>query len=623
MKRIHLALFAALALGACTTPSSEPPPAVEQHCNYHVLPDGQRICVFALPIGGRAEAAASTEGLRVEALLPDANFVGPLQSSVDLRSSTLDGCLEIRNQGECGWCVANAMGAALDALHCADGCPPSRVSMPHLWEVGHMGSIGDSCAEGWNLEPAFDVLSGSTPLVSESVWPYSGSPRSMNSSRPSDGDLAMGRYAATGYTMMTITNDDAQLETMKRAISSGRVLVVSSGVCFAGGWDSGAGTIGTTPPDCSSMGVRYDGYHAYTIVGYDDAAMEFIALNSWGPGWGEGGYTRISYDFARAELMDVGYLDQVNRDHGGCEMDPAMPEPDNAADRCAAHTTCDTCAATSGCVFCDGACVLADTARTGPASGTCTTTASNPSMCPAPSGACAMNADCGTCAAADGCAWCEGRNACVAWPSDFAACAAGGRVAVEPVECNDATRTCEMATDCGSCAAMDGCGWCPSATPNLHAGTPSFCFGGGTAGPDRVACPGMDWVAPGAMCPAPDAGMGSPDAGMDPDGGAPSDPCETVGTDCASCNAAAGCGFCGASNTCINDSRMGECSGQWRDAPFECTDCGALHSDCGSCMLDGNCGWCASSNSCMTANTGGGPAESCDDWHYVDVDYCS
>jgi hypothetical protein len=39
----------------------------------------------------------------------------------------------------------------------------------------------------------------------------------------------------------------------------------------------------------------YQGGHAILIVGYDDVNQCFICKNSWGTGWGEGGFFRISY----------------------------------------------------------------------------------------------------------------------------------------------------------------------------------------------------------------------------------------------------------------------------------------------------------------------------------------
>ncbi|MFH0930013.1 MAG: C1 family peptidase, partial [Candidatus Moraniibacteriota bacterium] len=40
----------------------------------------------------------------------------------------------------------------------------------------------------------------------------------------------------------------------------------------------------------------YQGGHAVLIVGYDDPGQYFIAKNSWGTGWGEAGFFKISYN---------------------------------------------------------------------------------------------------------------------------------------------------------------------------------------------------------------------------------------------------------------------------------------------------------------------------------------
>ena len=45
-----------------------------------------------------------------------------------------------------------------------------------------------------------------------------------------------------------------------------------------------------------SFGIANIG-HAVTIVGYDDAKNAYKIMNSWGTGWGDGGFTYIDYDF--------------------------------------------------------------------------------------------------------------------------------------------------------------------------------------------------------------------------------------------------------------------------------------------------------------------------------------
>jgi hypothetical protein len=44
----------------------------------------------------------------------------------------------------------------------------------------------------------------------------------------------------------------------------------------------------------ATVGTIY-GLHAFTLVGYDDAKGAYKIMNSWGTGWGDGGYSWVSY----------------------------------------------------------------------------------------------------------------------------------------------------------------------------------------------------------------------------------------------------------------------------------------------------------------------------------------
>ena len=47
------------------------------------------------------------------------------------------------------------------------------------------------------------------------------------------------------------------------------------------------------------------GGHAVMAVGYDDNSQRFMVRNSWGPGWGLGGYFTLPY----AYLTDANLVD--------------------------------------------------------------------------------------------------------------------------------------------------------------------------------------------------------------------------------------------------------------------------------------------------------------------------
>lgn len=500
--------FVLLGTIAASCESDPPPPRSEAsepgRCRYFVLDTGDRICLLD-KVQSASMRLGGPESVTTAPLI-DPNFTGPLPEQVDLRTSILDGCLQVRNQGECGWCVGHAAGTALDALYCAEGCSSPRVSIPHLWATGHQGQIAD-CGTGWQIAPGVEAAS-TVPLVHESEWPFAGGSRAMNNTRPDAARLqAASRYRATGYTL--VPTGDRRLDIMKRVLASGRVLVVSSGVCANYGWSGGTAPIDTPPTPCGANGETYDGYHAYTIVGYNDRTGDFIGLNSWSDRWGIGGYMRLTRDFVETQLMEVAYLDDVDPATANC-----MPNPPD--DRCASITDCAECATTTGCLYCDGRCTPSNELGDAPASGACNLAQASVSHeCPLDDDPCGHHLECGSCTVDSGCSWCGNQawGRCVSWPEHWSVCT-GLRVAAESSMCNDVTFACEAATDCAECLALEGCGFCAGAFGSIHTDTAGrLCFGGNSEHADRASCE-EGWTT--AICPAVMSGVdASADAGMD------------------------------------------------------------------------------------------------------------
>ncbi|MFC1727965.1 C1 family peptidase [Nanoarchaeota archaeon] len=60
------------------------------------------------------------------------------------------------------------------------------------------------------------------------------------------------------------------------------------------------------------------GLHAMVIVGYDDAEEYWIIKNSWGSGWGEGGYVRVKYNDESMTRWNFGIVvDGTDKDADG------------------------------------------------------------------------------------------------------------------------------------------------------------------------------------------------------------------------------------------------------------------------------------------------------------------
>ena len=51
------------------------------------------------------------------------------------------------------------------------------------------------------------------------------------------------------------------------------------------------------------------GWHAVTLVGYDDERQAFLVMNSWGRGWGSDGYGWVAYDVIRERTRQAAVLD--------------------------------------------------------------------------------------------------------------------------------------------------------------------------------------------------------------------------------------------------------------------------------------------------------------------------
>lgn len=92
--------------------------------------------------------------------------------------------------------------------------------------------------------------------------------------------------------------DHSDLVAMHSALAEVGILYVTAGV--HAGWSQVDRNSGVIPgPD----GKRELGGHAFALVGYNDRG--FWLQNSWGPGWGKGGFALVTYDDWLANGNDV------------------------------------------------------------------------------------------------------------------------------------------------------------------------------------------------------------------------------------------------------------------------------------------------------------------------------
>jgi len=205
-----------------------------------------------------------------------------LPSRVDLRSS----CPEIYNQGQLGSCTANAIGAAVQFernRQKLEDFIPSRLFIYFNERVKEHTIHSDSGAQ---IRDGIKVVAalGACP---EQEWPYIIDRFTVRPPKKCYDDALKDR--AVEYSRIS-----QNLDSMKSCLSEGFPFVFGFSVYESfEGQDVAASGVMNLPSQTEKM----LGGHAVMAVGYDDSQQRFIIRNSWGSGWGSGGYFTMPYDY--------------------------------------------------------------------------------------------------------------------------------------------------------------------------------------------------------------------------------------------------------------------------------------------------------------------------------------
>lgn len=111
------------------------------------------------------------------------------------------------------------------------------------------------------------------------------------------------RYQArdTGYLFSMGAADPEKLKTFLADIRQPFVMAIPIFSDFPNGATSADTVYRLTVPDGRE---NLQGYHAITIIGYDDEKRAFRLVNSWGQGWGDRGFLWIDEEFIRKYGME-------------------------------------------------------------------------------------------------------------------------------------------------------------------------------------------------------------------------------------------------------------------------------------------------------------------------------
>jgi C1A family cysteine protease len=225
--------------------------------------------------------------------LPDQRdfmFAAPVENmaalppSVDLRPQCPK---EVYDQGQLGSCTANAIAGALefDQIKQTD---PNIFTASRLFiyynERAMEGTVGTD--SGAQIRDGIKSV-GKIGACPETDWTYDITKFAEKPPVPAYKEAPLGK--ALQYQRVPQV-----LSQMKGCLASGYPFVFGFTVYESFESDQVAQT-GVAPMPAATEKVL--GGHAVLAVGYDDASQRFIVRNSWGAGWGMGGYFTFPYAY--------------------------------------------------------------------------------------------------------------------------------------------------------------------------------------------------------------------------------------------------------------------------------------------------------------------------------------
>jgi C1A family cysteine protease len=217
--------------------------------------------------------------------LGDEEAAEPPPASFDLRNTNGKNYgTPVRNQGDCNSCVAFGVVATLE--HVARYTRKKTDLNLRLSEADLFFCLGKKkCTEGWNEADALNAIAKSG-IAYEKCYPYT--PITQKCKVNADCKKNNQAKIKTWYNLNNKPTD------MKRYIA--KYGSITAGMDVWSDFNAYKGGVYRR-----TASATYGGGHLVCLIGYNDAGKYWIGKNSWGTGWGEGGYFRIAYGQCRIE----------------------------------------------------------------------------------------------------------------------------------------------------------------------------------------------------------------------------------------------------------------------------------------------------------------------------------
>jgi C1A family cysteine protease len=185
----------------------------------------------------------------------------------------------VKDQGGCGSCVAFGSAAAVEGTLRWQTRDPNLavdLSEAQLFYCIAVAQQGRNCDIGWNGSAALDAYRD-IGIADDACFPYTSGNTACSPCANAQSRLTK----ITGWHYLTTAAD------MKAWLSTRGPLVTRFNV-----YDDFRYYTGVVD---SPTSTTLRGGHCVCAVGYDDINQCWICKNSWGTGWGEGGFFRIAY----------------------------------------------------------------------------------------------------------------------------------------------------------------------------------------------------------------------------------------------------------------------------------------------------------------------------------------
>lgn len=220
--------------------------------------------------------------------------------AVDLRTLLAS---PVRHQGPRPLCVPFSLSAAHEATRTRLGAPGSELlAVEPLWR--HCVHHGDAGHRGTTLGAGGAALQAKGQTT-ESAWPYN---QSLGAGTEPEPPGVAGAPWYTGVTIDTPLAHDGIESLVEDALVAELPVVVVIELTSEFEHPAPSGEI-AVPPLTAQVGD----YHAVLALGaatkVDGSQRRLLVRNTWGPGWGAGGYGWLPLDYLIAFAVQAAAID--------------------------------------------------------------------------------------------------------------------------------------------------------------------------------------------------------------------------------------------------------------------------------------------------------------------------